>query len=166
MNDSSISKALHGFKRDKSNKGFEIYTVDGWDYQSLIQIYEHSSNFCRENHIPILIHVKNLTQPIGHSTSGSHERYKTKDRLQWEQDFDCIELFKQWIIENSISTENELDELRKNIKKEVSKQKNNAWKAYQAPIQKELQQALSLLNNLINTSTNGTFIKPIKDAII
>ena len=89
---SSISKALQGFKSDKMNKGFEIFTVDGWDYQSLIQIYEHSSNFCRENHTPILIHVKNLTQPIGHSTSGSHERYKNKSRLKWEFELSLIHI--------------------------------------------------------------------------
>ena len=160
-----ISEILKGFQRTKKSKGLELLKVKGWDYPALIETYQKAEELARKEHIPVLVHVTEMTQPQGHSTSGSHERYKTKDRLQWEQDFDCIELFKQWIIENSISTENELDELRKNIKKEVSKQKNNAWKAYQAPIQKELQQALSLLNNLINTSKNGTFIKPIKEQL-
>ena len=106
-----------------------------------------------------------MTQPQGHSTSGSHERYKSKERLNWEEDFDCIKLFKQWIIANAIATLEELDDLSKGIKKEVSKEKNMAWKAYQQPIQNELQTALILLDKLIEESANGVFIQPIKDQL-
>ena len=106
-----------------------------------------------------------MTQPQGHSTSGSHERYKTKERLQWENDYDCIELFKEWLIANSIASEDELTQMRADIKKEVSKQKNLAWKAYQNPILEELNQAVVLLDKLIEESPNGVFIKPIKEKL-
>ncbi|MDG1917198.1 MAG: thiamine pyrophosphate-dependent enzyme [Flavobacteriales bacterium] len=161
----NISEILKGFQRDKKNKGFEIIKVKGWDYPALIEAYEKAEKIARNEHVPVLVHVTEMTQPQGHSTSGSHERYKSKERLQWETDFDCIELFKQWIVSNSIASEEELDVLRSNIKKEVSKQKNKAWKAYQTPIIEELNRAISLLDNLINESPNGVFIKPIKEKL-
>lgn len=161
----NISEILKGFQRDKKNKGFEIIKVKGWDYPALIEAYEKAEKIARNEHVPVLVHVTEMTQPQGHSTSGSHERYKSKERLQWETDFDCIELFKQWIVSNSIASEEELDVLRFNIKKEVSKQKNKAWKAYQTPIIEELNRAISLLDNLIDESPNGVFIKPIKEKL-
>ena len=161
----NISEILKGFQRDKKNKGFEIIKVKGWDYPALIEAYEKAEKIARNEHVPVLVHVTEMTQPQGHSTSGSHERYKSKERLQWETDFDCIELFKQWIVSNSIASEEELDVQRSNIKKEVSKQKNKAWKAYQTPIIEELNRAISLLDNLIDESPNGVFIKPIKEKL-
>tara|TARA_Y100000385_G_scaffold44462_1_gene41183 strand:- start:9030 stop:11447 length:2418 start_codon:yes stop_codon:yes gene_type:complete len=161
----NISEILKGFQRDKKNKGFEIIKVKGWDYPALIEAYEKAEKIARNEHVPVLVHVTEMTQPQGHSTSGSHERYKSKERLQWETDFDCIELFKQWIVSNSIASEEELDVLRSNIKKEVSKQKNKAWKAYQTPIIEELNRAINLLDNLIDESPNGVFIKPIKEKL-
>ena len=161
----NISEILKGFQRDKKNKGFEIIKVKGWDYPALIEAYEKAEKIARNEHVPVLVHVTEMTQPQGHSTSGSHERYKSKERLQWETDFDCIELFKQWIVSNSIASEEELDVLRSKIKKEVSKQKNKAWKAYQTPIIEELNRAISLLDNLIDESPNGVFIKPIKEKL-
>ena len=161
----NISEILKGFQRDKKNKGFEIIKVKGWDYPALIEAYEKAEKIARNEYVPVLVHVTEMTQPQGHSTSGSHERYKSKERLQWETDFDCIELFKQWIVSNSIASEEELDVLRSNIKKEVSKQKNKAWKAYQTPIIEELNRAISLLDNLIDESPNGVFIKPIKEKL-
>ncbi len=161
----NISEILKGFQRDKKNKGFEIIKVKGWDYPALIEAYEKAEKIARNEHVPVLVHVTEMTQPQGHSTSGSHERYKSKERLQWEIDFDCIELFKQWIVSNSIASEEELDVLRSNIKKEVSKQKNKAWKAYQTPIIEELNRAINLLDNLIDESPNGVFIKPIKEKL-
>ncbi len=161
----NISEILKGFQRDKKHPGFELLKVKGWDYPALIETYQKAQELARNKHVPVLIHVTEMTQPQGHSTSGSHERYKSKERLKWESDFDCIELFKKWIISNSLATESELDELRKKIKKEVSKQKNDAWKAYQKPILSELQVGLSLLQDLINESANGAFIKPIKDQL-
>jgi pyruvate/2-oxoglutarate/acetoin dehydrogenase E1 component/TPP-dependent pyruvate/acetoin dehydrogenase alpha subunit len=161
----NISEILKGFQRDKNGKGFEIIKVKGWDYPALIEAYENAEKIARKEHVPVLVHVIEMTQPQGHSTSGSHERYKSKERLQWESDFDCIDLFKEWIVSNSISNTEELDTLRAEIKKEVSKQKNTAWKAYQSPILSELSLATQLLDELINESSNGVFIKSIKEKL-
>jgi pyruvate/2-oxoglutarate/acetoin dehydrogenase E1 component/TPP-dependent pyruvate/acetoin dehydrogenase alpha subunit len=162
----NISEILKGFQRDKNGKGFEIIKVKGWDYPALIEAYENAEKIARKEHVPVLVHVIEMTQPQGHSTSGSHERYKSKERLQWESDFDCIDLFKEWIVSNSISNTEELDTLRAEIKKEVSKQKNTAWKAYQSPILSELSLATQLLDELINESSNGVFIKSIKEKLV
>ncbi len=161
----NISEILKGFQRDKKNKGFEIIKVKGWDYPALIEAYEKAEKIARKEHVPVMVHVIEMTQPQGHSTSGSHERYKSKDRLQWENDYDCIELFKEWLIANSIASDDELTQMRADIKKEVSKQKNMAWKAYQNPILEELNQAVVLLDKLIEESQNGVFIKPIKEKL-
>ncbi len=161
----NISEILKGFQRDKNGKGFEIIKVKGWDYPALIEAYEIAEKIARVEHVPVLVHVIEMTQPQGHSTSGSHERYKSKERLQWESDFDCIDLFKEWIISNSISNAEELKSLRAEIKKGVSKEKNIAWKAYQSPILSELNLASQLLDELINESSNGVFIKPIKEKL-
>tara|TARA_B100000989_G_C19531398_1_gene470155 strand:+ start:378 stop:2780 length:2403 start_codon:yes stop_codon:yes gene_type:complete len=147
---SSISKALQGFKRDKVNNGFEIFTVNGWDYQSLIEIYEHSSNFCRENHIPILIHVKNLTQPIGHSTSGSHERYKSKSRLSWEIEYDCNRKMRQWILENNLSDQKKIEQIESESAEFVRNQKENAWNDFQNDIVKERDSFINLIRSIVN----------------
>ena len=104
----SISDALSGFARDEAANGFEILTVNGWDYPSLVNTYQYAGELARKNHIPVLIHVKELTQPLGHSTSGSHERYKNAERLQWEKEFDCNAMMRQWIIENGIASEETL----------------------------------------------------------
>ena len=161
----NISEILKGFQRDKNGKGFEIIKVKGWDYPALIEAYEKAEKIARKEHVPVLVHVIEMTQPQGHSTSGSHERYKSKERLQWESDFDCIDLFKEWIVSNSISNTEELDTLRAEIKKGISKQKNTAWKAYQSPILSELSLATKLLDELINESSNGVFIKSIKEKL-
>ena len=134
----SISEILKGFQRNKKEKGIEILTVNGWDYPALIETYEKAEKVARKEHVPVLIHVTEMTQPQGHSTSGSHERYKSKERLKWENDYDCLELFKKWLIDNSIASNDELTKMRSDIKKEVSKQKNMAWKAFQKPILEEL----------------------------
>ena len=161
----NISEILKGFQRDKKNKGYEIIKVKGWDYPALIKAYEKAEKIARLEHVPVMVHVVEMTQPQGHSTSGSHERYKSKERLQWEDDFDCIKMFGEWIISNNISTQNELDEIRKVAKKKVSKEKNTAWKAYQSPIITELQTASKLLGDLIIQANNGVFIKPIKEQL-
>lgn len=161
----NISEILKGFQRDKKNKGFEIIKVKGWDYPALINAYEKAEKIAREEHVPVMVHVVEMTQPQGHSTSGSHERYKSKERLQWEDDFDCIKMFGEWIISNNLATQDDLDDMRKVAKKKVSKEKNAAWKAYQEPIAAELQQATTLLGQLIEEASNGVFIKPIKEQL-
>ena len=130
----SISKALEGFQRDDKLNGFEILVVKGWDYPELIKTYGYASKLARHKHIPVLIHVTELTQPLGHSTSGSHERYKSKKRLEWENKYDCNLKMKEWILSNGISTENDLDEIEKKIKEEVKKSRIKSWENYQKPI--------------------------------
>ena len=161
----NISEILKGFQRDKKNKGYEIIKVKGWDYPALINAYEKAEKIAREEHVPVMVHVVEMTQPQGHSTSGSHERYKSKERLQWEDDYDCVKMFGEWIISNNISTQKNLDEIRKVAKKKVSTEKNAAWKAYQSPIAAELETATTLLGDLTTQASNGVFIKPIKEQL-
>jgi len=114
----NISEVLKGFQRTSTKDGYEIIEVKGWDYVNLIKVYEKAENICREKHIPVIIHVTDLTQPLGHSTSGSHERYKNTDRLDWEKKFDCNTKMREWIISNKISTNEELIEIERSFKKE------------------------------------------------
>ncbi len=155
----SISEILKGFQRDAHNKGFEILKVKGWDYVALIETYQRASKIAREEHVPVMIHVVELTQPQGHSTSGSHERYKSKERLDWEIDRDCIRKMREWIIANGISTELELDTIDKNIKKNVREGKKAAWENYQNPLKEEQQEAIQLITQLANSSANKVFIE-------
>ena len=118
----SISEVLKGFQKDNDkNNGYEIFKVNGWDYPALIETYEKASKMARENHTPVLIHVQQLTQPQGHSTSGSHERYKSEERLQWEREHDCNVKMREWMISGNIATEEELQEIEKDIKKQADK---------------------------------------------
>lgn len=156
-----ISAILSGFQRDVEHDGYEILTVQGWDYPALMLTYQNASKIAREKHIPVLVHVKELMQPQGHSTSGSHERYKDEARLAWEKEHDCNTKMRQWMIDSGIATNEELTELEKSIKKEVRQGKTNAWNAYQQPIKNELQEAVTLLNTLASTSTNKVFIEKI-----
>ena len=145
----SISDALSGFQRSNKSKGFEILSVNGWDYPNLINTYQKANDIAREQHVPVLVHVKELTQPIGHSTSGSHERYKTEERLIWEKNNDCNLKMREWILNNNIASELELENIEKASKEEVKNSKTEAWKTYQEPILKSrlnLLDILSLLN--------------------
>jgi pyruvate/2-oxoglutarate/acetoin dehydrogenase E1 component/TPP-dependent pyruvate/acetoin dehydrogenase alpha subunit len=121
-----ISEALKGFKKDKNSNGFEILKVKGWDYVELMKTYEKAEKICRNKHIPVIIHVRELTQPLGHSTSGSHERYKSKERLDWEKDFDCLKKMREWILQNKLVTKDELDKIEKESKEEVRLAKRSA----------------------------------------
>ncbi|WP_053991226.1 thiamine pyrophosphate-dependent enzyme [Mangrovimonas sp. TPBH4] len=154
----SISEILKGFQRDENGNGYEILKVNGWDYVALIETYQEAARIAREEHVPVLIHVLELTQPQGHSTSGSHERYKSKDRLEWESEHDCISKMRDWMLANNVATEEELREIEKTIKKDVRNTKNLAWDAYLKPIKEEQQQAIALLNQLANSSHNKAFI--------
>jgi 2-oxoisovalerate dehydrogenase E1 component len=145
----SISKILAGFQRNKTEKGYEIFTVKGWDYLSLISTYEKAEKVCREEHVPVLVHVTEMTQPQGHSTSGSHERYKTKERLTWETEFDCIRKLRQWLIENGAASADELDEIEKGAKATARAAKEAAWKDFNKDIQKSQKQLEQILNEAI-----------------
>ncbi|SFJ78263.1 alpha-ketoacid dehydrogenase subunit alpha/beta [Myroides guanonis] len=155
----NISEILKGFQRDENGNGYEIIRVMGWDYVALIEAYERAAKIAREEHVPVLIHVQELTQPQGHSTSGSHERYKSKERLEWETENDCILKMRNWIVDMNFATAEELDVLDKNLKKEVLEAKKNAWKAYVDPFKAEQTELVTLLNEIAQTSANKVFIE-------
>lgn len=159
----NISEILKGFQRNEEETGYEIIRVRGWDYPSLIEVYKKADEIARNEHVPVLIHVNELTQPQGHSTSGSHERYKSEERLEWEKDFDCIAKMRGWMITNNIAKDEDLTELEKNIKKEVRDSRKTAWDAFIAPQKKEQEEALTLLNNLAESSPNKIFIQKLSD---
>ncbi|HIB46763.1 MAG TPA: transketolase [Flavobacteriaceae bacterium] len=159
----NISEILKGFQRTEDENGYEIIRVTGWDYPELVEAYQTASKIAREEHVPVLIHVKELTQPQGHSTSGSHERYKSKERLEWEAEYDCNAQMRQWMLANNMATEEELTELEKDIKKQVRDGKKAAWTAFLAPQKEEQKEALTLLSNLAESSANKTFIEKIKN---
>ena len=144
----SISKIMAGFDYDRELKGIAIHVVKGWDYAELVKTYQAAAKACREEHIPQLVHVIEMTQPQGHSTSGSHERYKSKDRLKWEDDFDCITRFRAWIIESKLATEKELATLETEAQKAAEEAKSEAWMEYLRPLETERSDAITLLENL------------------
>lgn len=172
----SISEILKGFQRDEKNKGYEIIVVNGWDYVQLIDVYNRASKIAREEHVPVLIHVKELTQPQGHSTSGSHERYKDANRLKWEQEFDCIVKMRSWILDfeledgngealKFVDSEEELIQLEKEAKKHVSIAKRNAWNKFLDEIKDEVKIAVSLLEKVATKSSNSSFILKLKNEL-
>ena len=173
----SISEILKGFQRENDQEGYEIFVVNGWDYVQLIDIYNKAAKITREEHVPVLIHVKELTQPQGHSTSGSHERYKSKERLNWEKEHDCITKMRNWILDFELETESgeilrfvdseeEIIILEKEIKKEVINAKRNAWNAFINEIKSERTMACQLLDKVAAKSKNSAFIlKQKKDLI-
>ena len=169
----SISELLKGFQRDekrlksgKNGHGFEIFTVNGWDYATLCETYEKAVKIAREEHIPVLIHVEEMTQPQGHSTSGSHERYKSKDRLQWEDDFDCIKKMKEWILSSAIAIQDEISEIEVKALEIVKSSQKEAWSEFQVPINEETKQASSLLDEVIIQSEFGEAIEKIKSDLL
>ncbi|MEC9065102.1 MAG: thiamine pyrophosphate-dependent enzyme [Bacteroidota bacterium] len=142
----SISKVLSGFKLTKNDSGIEILEVKGWDYSSLMKTYSYAENIARNYHVPVIIHATELTQPLGHSTSGSHERYKSKERLDWEKSNDCNLKFREWIIKNKICTEKKLDNIDNEIKKYVKEEKRLSWKHYQAPFLKSKDELIDIID--------------------
>lgn len=162
----SISEALSGFQRTAEKKGFQILKTKGWDYPHLIETYEKAAKICREEHVPVLVHVEEVNQPQGHSTSGSHERYKTPERLQWESDFDCVRKFRSWIESVNLATTEELDAIEKEAKETVRTERRAAWEAFLAPIKAELKEAVSILDKLADQSENGVFIQKIKSDLV
>ncbi|MCI4670410.1 MAG: thiamine pyrophosphate-dependent enzyme [Bacteroidia bacterium] len=146
---SSLSEMLSGFQRTETERGFEIFTVKAWDYEALIKVYEKAAQLARAFHIPSIVHVTEVTQPQGHSTSGSHERYKTKERLQWEKDFDCNLKLKEYILKNKLATEEEIKELESDAKKEVRKLKKEAWTEFLAPIKRMRSDLAAIIEPII-----------------
>jgi pyruvate/2-oxoglutarate/acetoin dehydrogenase E1 component/TPP-dependent pyruvate/acetoin dehydrogenase alpha subunit len=162
----SISEVLKGFQRDNGkNNGYEIFTVKAWDYPSLIETYEKAVKIAREEHCPVLVHVEEVTQPQGHSTSGSHERYKSKERLEWEIEYCCVKKFKEWILANAIATQEEIDEIEKTGKKEVNDAKKASWEAYLNPIKAERNEVVDCITKIVQESANASFIQPLLDGL-
>lgn len=152
----SISEALKGFQiESEGQRGFEILKTKGWDYAHLCETYEKAVAIARQKHTPVLIHVEEVTQPQGHSTSGSHERYKSKERLQWEADFDCIKQMKAWMISSAIATEEECANIENDAKEFVRKSKKDAWDNYLKPILEERDKAVALLENFATVAANA-----------
>lgn len=142
---SSISKALSGFEKEKNTNGLIIYNGKGWDYEGLLEIFEEGTAKCRNEHVPVLFHIDEITQPLGHSTSGSHERYKSKERLIWEQEHDGLKKMRKWIIQHHFATENELDEIEMKANQDVLQAKKTGWKNYQLPIIRQKNELLEIL---------------------
>jgi pyruvate/2-oxoglutarate/acetoin dehydrogenase E1 component/TPP-dependent pyruvate/acetoin dehydrogenase alpha subunit len=168
----SISEILKGYQRENGTNGFEILQVKGWDYADLIATYEKAAEMARKEHVPVLVHVSQLTQPQGHSSSGSHERYKSAERLAWEKDYDCIRQMRLWMIAINIASPEELDEIDADAKTAVLEGKKEAWKEFINPIINEQKELLSLLERVAETSQNRTKIlqfvsvlKNIKDPL-
>ena len=154
----SISEIMMGLQRDgEGQQGFEIYVVRGWDYAGLVDTYQRAATVCREQHVPVLIHVTELTQPQGHSTSGSHERYKSKERLGWEESHDCLHKLREWLLAEDHATELELDEIEKIAAATIKAARTAAWAAFFDPIKAERDEAVALLDKLVaDTGTENT----------
>ncbi|MFT7029875.1 MAG: pyruvate/2-oxoglutarate/acetoin dehydrogenase E1 component/TPP-dependent pyruvate [Marinoscillum sp.] len=161
----SISEAMAGFQRTSEKAGIEIFKVKGWDYPALIETYKKAVNLARQQHIPCLVHVEELTQPQGHSTSGSHERYKPKERLEWEKNHDCILIMRQWMLEESIATEEELLNIEKTAKAKSKKARENAWKDYSQNLKDDINTALELISRVALNSPNNKIIQNIKNEL-
>ncbi|MFA9191466.1 thiamine pyrophosphate-dependent enzyme [Flavobacterium sp. FZUC8N2.13] len=161
----SISEILSGFQRDKNKDGIEIITVKGWDYSDLITTYEKASRIAREKHIPVLVHVTELTQPQGHSSSGSHERYKSTERLNWEKEFDCLRQMRLWMIAINIASVEELNEIDNAIKKEVLEAKKAAWNSFISPIVSEKNELVNLLEQIAPSSKNKDQILRLSNSL-
>jgi pyruvate/2-oxoglutarate/acetoin dehydrogenase E1 component/TPP-dependent pyruvate/acetoin dehydrogenase alpha subunit len=160
----NISKIQAGFQRDENDKGYELLQVSGWNYSELMEVYEKAGEIARKEHVPVMIHVQELTQPQGHSTSGSHERYKNEERLNWEREHDCNKKFREWIIEKDFSTDEELSVIEKDLKKQVREGKKAAWEAFIQPMIDEKEEAMPLLMAVVNDSANKNFILPVINA--
>ncbi|TBO40428.1 alpha-ketoacid dehydrogenase subunit alpha/beta [Pedobacter kyonggii] len=143
-----ISEVLKGFQREPDQPGYEIYKVKGWDYPALCEVYEKAINVCRDEHVPVLIHVTELTQPQGHSTSGSHERYKSKDRLAWETEHDCILKMRAWMLDSAVATEEEIAEIEKEAKIFVRNAQKEAWNEFLDSIKPEQKQVIDLIGGV------------------
>jgi 2-oxoisovalerate dehydrogenase E1 component len=159
----SISKFLSGLQRTKNEPGYEIFTVKGWDFPALVETYRKAAHVARTEHVPCLIHVTELTQPQGHSTSGSHERYKSKERLEWEADHDCLKKMKEWILENKIASTEQVEKLEEEAKKRAKDARSAAWKDYVGSIKEDVNEAISHLDSIDNPTVKEIVSKLKKE---
>jgi pyruvate/2-oxoglutarate/acetoin dehydrogenase E1 component/TPP-dependent pyruvate/acetoin dehydrogenase alpha subunit len=159
---SSISKALEGFQRNEDGKGFEIITAKGWDYLELVEAFQRAARVARDEHVPVLMHIYEMTQPQGHSASGSHERYKSAERLQFEHDFDCNLRFREWILINGYATDEVLEEIENKAKEITKNGRNKAWESYRNSLKGDYDSAVNLLKSAATESKHGREITEIK----
>jgi pyruvate/2-oxoglutarate/acetoin dehydrogenase E1 component/TPP-dependent pyruvate/acetoin dehydrogenase alpha subunit len=150
----SISDALSGMEGDYQTRGLSFYTANGWDYPSLCEVYMEGIEKMRTTHTPALFHIKECTQPQGHSTSGDHRRYKSEERLKWESEFDCIKKMREWIIEMELASPQDLDTIQEEAKKVALNGQKNAWRKYNDPIQDEMLRLTAILEVCIQESQN------------
>jgi pyruvate/2-oxoglutarate/acetoin dehydrogenase E1 component/TPP-dependent pyruvate/acetoin dehydrogenase alpha subunit len=166
----NIYAILKGFQRDpcpaeECDKGFDLYSVPAWDYTRLIDVYQKAGETARKHHIPALVHVTDATQPLGHSTSGSQERYKSAERLAWEADFDCLKRFRDWITSENIASEAELENWQEEDKEIVETARKTAWESFQEPIRKIRSEAVTLLTILTDSTNNSEVIEKYRDGL-
>lgn len=166
----NIAAILKGFEREPCPQeacqhGYDLYQVRGWDYPALYEVYQTAAEIARQYHIPALVHVIELTQPQGHSTSGSHERYKSPERLKWEEEYDCIRKMREWMIASDIATEAEIAAWEAEDRAYVESVRKQAWEAYQRPILEERQQVLDMLDEIATTSSQATALNEIRSRL-
>ncbi|WP_246169081.1 alpha-ketoacid dehydrogenase subunit alpha/beta [Rudanella paleaurantiibacter] len=161
----SISKALAGFQRDSDDKGFDILTAKGWDYVGLLETYQRAARTCREEHVPVLVHVQEVTQPQGHSSSGSHERYKSKERLAWEAEHDCNRQFRGWILANGYATDEELEQIEKEALQVIKKARTDAWNAFQQSMQPDIEEAADLIQQASRHHAKAPVLMAIREEL-
>jgi len=162
----SISAIMSGFQTNDQGIGMEIFTARGWNYAELCNVYRQAAEVCRTKHTPVLVHVIEVTQPQGHSTSGSHERYKSKERLTWETEFDCITQMRKWMIENQISTESELDAMEKTALDEVKAMQKQAWIDFTSEIKTDIQEFAAVLQSVISLQVAPEALSSIKNDLL
>jgi pyruvate/2-oxoglutarate/acetoin dehydrogenase E1 component/TPP-dependent pyruvate/acetoin dehydrogenase alpha subunit len=162
----SISEVLKGFERTDEKEGIMIFTAKGWDYPGLCEMYETGIHVCRQHHIPVVFHITEMTQPQGHSTSGSHERYKSKERLEWEMQYDCIRKMREWMIQSALATSDELDAIEAEAKKTVYEEKQKAWENFLSPIKNEIHAAAELITAVAAVSPQAVFIDKAKNDLL
>ena len=162
---SSISKALAGLQRTETEKGFEIITVKGWDYPALVEAYQKAERICRDEHVPVLLHVEELTQPQGHSTSGSHERYKSKERLAWEADFDCNKKMREWIINEVMVLPEEVDSIEHEAKLSAKDARDRAWKAFMEDMKRDQHYVTETILQAEKESGEKTGLQEVREEL-
>ncbi|OGQ36178.1 MAG: transketolase [Deltaproteobacteria bacterium RIFCSPHIGHO2_12_FULL_43_9] len=160
-----LDEMLSGFRRTKKERGFEIFSVAGWDYPALVKVYKTAAELARKEHVPSLVYAYDLTQPQGHSTSGSHERYKSKERLEWERRFDCNLKMRNWMIETGVAKAKQLDELEEKWIEEVKDIQQEAWSEYQAPIVGERREVEKLIKEIAESSANRDYLLKINQEL-
>ena len=163
----NMSELLKGFQRAPGTyDGYDIYSVRGWDYAALVETYVQATETARRDHVPALIHVVEVTQPQGHSTSGSHERYKSKERLEWEQEFDCLRKFREWIVAQGVAAAAEMDQWEREDKLLVENTRKQAWEAYTQPIREEIQEVADILDEIAPGAAHAAALAQIKDRLL